>query len=69
MKKSKRYASLIQNVDKNKMYDYKEAIKLIVRARFHKIIENIKDEDIKQEILQEIFANIEKTKKLLLQKH
>ena len=29
MKKSKRYASLIQNVDKNKMYDYKEAIKLV----------------------------------------
>ena len=29
MKKSKRYASLIQNVEKNKMYDYKEAIKLV----------------------------------------
>ncbi len=29
MKKSKRYASLIQNVDKNKMYDYKEAIKIV----------------------------------------
>ena len=29
MKKSKRYASLIQNVGKNKMYDYKEAIKLV----------------------------------------
>lgn len=29
MKKSKRYASLIQNVDKNKIYDYKEAIKLV----------------------------------------
>lgn len=29
MKKSNRYASLIQNVDKNKMYDYKEAIKLV----------------------------------------
>lgn len=29
MKKSKRYASLVQNVEKNKMYDYKEAIKLV----------------------------------------
>ena len=29
MKKSKRYASLVQNVEKNKIYDYKEAIKLV----------------------------------------
>ena len=29
MKTSKRYASLVQNVEKNKMYDYKEAIKLV----------------------------------------
>ena len=29
MKKSKRYASLVQNIKKNKMYDYKEAIKLV----------------------------------------
>ena len=29
MKISKRYASLLQNVEKNKMYDYKEAIKLV----------------------------------------
>ena len=29
MKKSKRYASLVQNVEKNKMYDYKEEIKLV----------------------------------------
>ena len=29
MKKSKRYASLVQNVEKNKTYDYKEAIKLV----------------------------------------
>lgn len=29
MKKSKRYASLVRNVEKNKMYDYKEAIKLV----------------------------------------
>ena len=29
MKKSKRYASLVQNVEKNKLYDYKEAIKLV----------------------------------------
>ena len=40
--------------------EYKEAIKLIVRARFHKIIENIKDEDIKQEILQEIDRRLDK---------
>lgn len=31
-----------------------EAIKLIVRARFNKIIERIKDDDIKQEILEQI---------------
>ena len=29
MKKSKRYDCLIKNVEKNKMYDYKEAIKLV----------------------------------------
>lgn len=40
--------------------EYKEAIKLIVRARFHKIIENIKDGDIKQEILQEIDRRLDK---------
>lgn len=40
--------------------EYKEAIKLIVRAKFHKIIENIKDEDIKQEILQEIDRRLDK---------
>ena len=40
--------------------EYKEAIKLIVRARFHKIIENIKDEEIKQEILQEIDRRLDK---------
>ena len=40
--------------------EYKEAIKLIVRARFQKIIENIKDEDIKQEILQEIDRRLDK---------
>ena len=40
--------------------EYKEAIKLIVRARFHKIIENIKDKDIKQEILQEIDRRLDK---------
>lgn len=40
--------------------EYKEAIKLIVRARFHKIIESIKDEDVKQEILQEIDRRLDK---------
>lgn len=33
---------------------YKEAIKLIVKAKFNKILEKIKDEEIKTRILQEI---------------
>ena len=32
----------------------KEAMKLMVRAKFNKILENIKDEELKEEILQEI---------------
>ena len=35
-------------------FELKEAMKLMVRARFNKILENIKNEDIKEEILQEI---------------
>lgn len=34
--------------------EYKEAIKLIVKARFNKIIDRIEDEDLKEEIFKEI---------------
>lgn len=33
---------------------YKEAIKLMVKARFNKIIERIKDEELEQEVVKEI---------------
>ena len=33
---------------------YKDAMKLIVKAKFNKILETIKDEDLKQEIIEEI---------------
>lgn len=35
-------------------FELKEAMKLMVRARFNKILENIKNEELKQEILSEI---------------
>lgn len=35
-------------------FEYKDAMKLMVRAKFNKILENIKDEELKEEILQEI---------------
>ena len=35
-------------------FDYKEAMKLMVRARFNKILESIKNQTIKNEILYEI---------------
>lgn len=35
-------------------FSYNEAIKLIVKASFEKIIERIKDEDLRQEIIEEI---------------
>ena len=35
-------------------FGLKEAMKLMVRAKFNKILENIKNEDLKQEILDEI---------------
>ena len=35
-------------------FELKEAMKLMVRAKFNKIVEEIKDEDLKQEILAEI---------------
>lgn len=35
-------------------FEIKEAMKLMVRAKFNKILENIQDESLKQEILEEI---------------
>lgn len=35
-------------------FELKEAMKLMVRARFNKILENIKNEDLKEQILNEI---------------
>ena len=35
-------------------FELKDAMKLMVRAKFNKIIENIQDEGLKQEILEEI---------------
>ena len=35
-------------------FNFKEAMKLMVRAKFNKLLENIKDENLKQEILDEI---------------
>ena len=36
-----------------------EAIKLLVRAKFNKILENIENEELKEEILQEIDNRLE----------
>ena len=35
-------------------FEYKDAMKLMVRAKFNNILENIKDEEVKNEILYEI---------------
>ena len=35
-------------------FNFKEAMKLIVKAKFNKIIENISNERLKEEILEEI---------------
>lgn len=35
-------------------FELKEAMKLMVRAKFNKILENIKDEELKEQILNEI---------------
>ena len=35
-------------------FNYKEAMKLMVRAKFNKILENIKNEDLKNQIINEI---------------
>ncbi len=40
-------------------FELKEAMKLMVRARFNKILENIKDEEIKEEILSEIDSRLD----------
>ena len=40
-------------------FNFKEAMKLMVRAKFNKIQENIKDENLKQEILDEINTKLD----------
>ena len=40
-------------------FELKEAMKLMVRAKFNKILENIQDESLKQEILEEIDKRLE----------
>ena len=40
-------------------FNFKEAMKLMVRAKFNKILENIKDVNLKQEILDEINTKLD----------
>lgn len=40
-------------------FNYKDAMKLLVRAKFNKILEQIKDEDLKDEILNQIDKRID----------
>lgn len=40
-------------------FNIKEAMKLIVRAKFNKILENIENEDLKEEILNEIDTRLD----------
>lgn len=40
-------------------FNFKEAMKLMVRAKFNKILENIKDDNLKQEILDEINTKLD----------
>ena len=40
-------------------FNFKEAMKLMVRAKFNKILENIKDENLRQEILSEINSKLD----------
>ena len=40
-------------------FNFKEAMKLMVRAKFNKILENIKKENLKQEILDEINTKLD----------
>lgn len=40
-------------------FTLKEAMKLMVKARFNKILENIKNEELKQEILEEIDTRLD----------
>ena len=37
--------------------EYKEAVKLIVKSRFNNIINNLKDEEIKDAIIERIESN------------
>ena len=40
-------------------FEQKDAMKLIIRAKFNKVLENIKNEELKDEILQEIDDKLE----------
>ena len=40
-------------------FEKKEALKLMVRAKFNKIIDEIKDEDLKAEIIEQIDKRID----------
>lgn len=40
-------------------FELKEAMKLIVRAKFNKILQNIKDEELREEILKEIDSRLD----------
>ena len=40
-------------------FELKDAMKLMVRARFNKILENIKNEDLREEILNEIDSRLD----------
>ena len=40
-------------------FDVKEAMKLIIKAKFNKILDNIKNEELKQQILDEIDIRLE----------
>ena len=35
-------------------FELKEAMKLMVRAKFNKVLENIKNDELKEEIIEEI---------------
>ena len=41
-------------------FEYKQAVKLIVRAKFNEIIERIIDEDTKNEVINEIDRRLDK---------
>ena len=41
-------------------FEYKQAVKLIVRAKFNEIIERIIDEDTKNDVINEIDRRLDK---------